>query len=70
MRTERGAVEVAEDHDPAAIKTGGQIGKDRVKPGHLQSGVVPVEKSGQAQGGQGSTARFRPGAGAWDAWAW
>ena len=62
VRTERGAVEVAEDHDPAAIKTGGQIGKDRVKPGHLQSGVVPVEKSGQAQGGQGQHGQVPPGA--------
>ena len=62
MRAERGAVEVAENHDLAAVKAGGQIGKDGVKPGHLQGGVVPVEKSGQAQGGQGQHGQVPPGA--------
>ena len=42
--TEISAVKIAENHDAAAVKAGGQIGKDRIKLLGLQGGVAPAEK--------------------------
>ena len=44
-----GTVKIAENHDAAALKTGGQIGKHGIKLLGLQGGVTPAEKQSCAK---------------------
>ena len=41
---EAGGMQVSQHHDPAAVEALWQIPKDRVKPGDLQSRIIPADK--------------------------
>ena len=62
MPAESRTMKIAEHHDPAAVKPGGQIGERGRKAGHLQGGVAPIQESGQTQDRQRQCGEFPPAA--------